>query len=137
MSKDPVCGLEVDETQAKAGGLTSDYQGKTYYFCRYDCNKQFDKDPERYVHPEAQAEPGVSKTQAAAKNATDPACGLEVAKEAAKQAGRTSEYQGKTYYFDTDGCKRRLDHDPQRYLAGNSGATPVEIRPVPAGAAGN
>jgi len=87
--------------------------------------------PVRYVHPEAQAEPGVSKTQAAAKNATDPACGLEVAKEAAKQAGRTSEYQGKMYYFDTDGCKQRFDHDPQRYLSGDSGATPVTLQPYP------
>ena len=129
--KDPVCGHEVNETQAKAAGLTSAYEGKTYYFCSYNCNKQFDQDPARSVHPEAQAEPGVSKTQAAAKNATDPACGLEVAKEAAKQAGRTSEYQGKTYYFDTDGCKQRFDHDPQRYLTGNLGATPVEIQPYP------
>ena len=122
-TKDPVCGHEVDETQAKAAGLTSDYEGKTYYFCSYNCNKQFDKDPARYVHQEAQAERGVSQTQAAAKNVKDPVCSLEVAKEAAKQAGRTSEYQGKIYYFDTDGCKQRFDKDPQHYLSGSSEAT--------------
>ena len=50
-TKDPVCGHEVDETQAKAAGLTSIYQGKTYYFCSYSCNKQFDKDPEQLPSP--------------------------------------------------------------------------------------
>ena len=130
-TQDPVCGHEVDETQAKAAGLTSDYEGKTYYFCSYNCNKQFDKDPGRYVHQEGQAERAASKTEAAAKNVKDPVCSLEVAKEAAKQAGRTSEYQGKMYYFDTDGCKQRFDQDPQRYLSGNSGATPVTIQPYP------
>jgi YHS domain-containing protein len=53
--------------------------------------------------------------------AQDPACGLPVAKEMALEAGRTSEYQGKAYYFDTDGCKRRFDQAPQRYLVSGSG----------------
>ncbi len=53
--------------------------------------------------------------------AKDPACGLTVVKETALRAGRTSEYQGKTYYFDTDGCKQRFDKDPQRYLTEGSG----------------
>lgn len=53
--------------------------------------------------------------------AQDRACGLTVAKEKAGQAGRTSEYLGKTYFFDTDGCKQRFDKDPQRYLIAGSG----------------
>ena len=128
-TSDLVCGQEVDETQARAAGLTSDYAGKTYYFCSYNCNKQFDKDPASYVGHEAQGES--AKPRAAAKNAQDPVCSLEVAKEAAKRAGRTSEYQGRVYYFDTDGCKQRFDRDPQRYLSGNSGSTPVTIQPYP------
>lgn len=44
--KDPVCGMEV--TAETAAG-TSDYQGKTYYFCSPGCKSSFDKDPERYV----------------------------------------------------------------------------------------
>jgi YHS domain-containing protein len=121
-AKDPVCGLEVDKDQAKASGLTSDYEGQTYYFCRYNCNKQFDKDPVRYLHQEAETESGVAK---------DPVCGLPVATGPAQQAGRSSEHQGKTYYFDTDGCKQRFDHNPQRYLSGSSGAPPVELQPYP------
>ena len=125
--KDPMCGHEVDETQAKAAGLTSDYEGKTYYFCSYNCNKQFDKDPERYLHPEA----GRSGSQApVAKGAKDPVCGLAVETGPAKQAGRTSEYQGTIYYFDTEGCKQRFDKDPQHYLSVSSEATSPRTYPL-------
>jgi RND family efflux transporter MFP subunit len=130
--KDPVCGHEVDETQAKAAGLTSDYEGKTYYFCSYNCNKQFDKDPASYLHQAAQGGSGGSQAPVVAKTASDPVCGLPVATGPAKQAGRTSEYQGKLYYFDTDGCKQRFDKDPQHYLSGSSGVTaPITYPQVP------
>ncbi len=121
--KDPVCGQEVDEAQAKAGGLTSTYHGKTYYFCRYDCNKRFDKNPERYIHPEAQTECGTHEDQKQVVSGTskDPVCGLEVDQVKAAAQNLTSEYQGKTYYFDQEGCKQRFDKDPQRYLSGNTG----------------
>ena len=48
MVKDPVCGMEIDPTEA-AG--TSEYQGQTYYFCSLDCKTQFDKNPQQYVGP--------------------------------------------------------------------------------------
>ena len=47
---DPVCGMEVDEKTAAA---TSEYQGKTYYFCAPGCKAAFDKDPEQYLKGEA------------------------------------------------------------------------------------
>jgi membrane fusion protein, copper/silver efflux system len=128
-TQDPVCGHAVDETQAKAAGLTSHYQGKTYYFCSYRCNKQFDQDPEGYLHPKAQGGSGGSMAPVAATKVKDPVCGLEVAKEEAERAGRTSEYQGKTYYFDTDGCKERFDRVPKYYLFGKTEAT--ESQPYP------
>ena len=126
---DPVCGHEVDETQAKAAGLTSIYKGKTYYFCSYRCNKQFDQDPEGYLHPEAQGGSGGSHAPVVAKTAQDPVCGLPVATGPAQQAGRTSEYQGKMYYFDTDGCKQRFDKDPQHYLSASSEDTSPRTYP--------
>jgi YHS domain-containing protein len=119
-TKDLVCGHEVDETQAQAAGLTSIYKGKTYYFCSYSCNKKFDKDPEHYLQLEAQGGSGGAQTPAVAKTAQDPVCSLPVATGAAKQAGRTSEYQGKLYYFDTAGCKQRFDQDPKHYLSGSA-----------------
>ncbi|MBN2206897.1 MAG: heavy metal translocating P-type ATPase [Candidatus Aminicenantes bacterium] len=50
MSRDPVCGMEVDETRA-AG--TSVYKGRTYYFCSLGCKAAFDKDPKKYRTPAA------------------------------------------------------------------------------------
>jgi YHS domain-containing protein len=44
--KDLVCGMEIDPETA-AG--TSEYEGKTYYFCSPGCKRSFDKDPEKYV----------------------------------------------------------------------------------------
>lgn len=46
MAIDPVCGMEVDEKTAAA---TSEYKGKTYYFCAPGCKTAFDKEPEKYV----------------------------------------------------------------------------------------
>ncbi|MGD0329330.1 MAG: YHS domain-containing protein [Nitrososphaeria archaeon] len=46
MSKDLVCGMEVDEKTSK---LKSKYKDKTYYFCSSACKLKFDKSPERYV----------------------------------------------------------------------------------------
>jgi Cu+-exporting ATPase len=37
--------MEVDERKAAA---TSEYKGKTYYFCTPGCKKAFDADPEKY-----------------------------------------------------------------------------------------
>jgi YHS domain-containing protein len=43
----------------------------------------------------------------------DPVCGMEVDP---KTAAGKSEYQGKTYYFCSPGCKRDFDKDPEKYL---------------------
>lgn len=44
--KDPVCGMKIDADSAVA---TSEYKGKTYYFCSADCKEEFDEDPDSYV----------------------------------------------------------------------------------------
>ncbi|HEX5441806.1 MAG TPA: YHS domain-containing protein [Ktedonobacterales bacterium] len=46
MATDPVCGMEVDPAAAAA---TSEYRGKTYYFCAVGCKKRFDNDPQSYI----------------------------------------------------------------------------------------
>ncbi len=46
MAIDPVCLMEVDEATAK---WTSEYQGKTYYFCAPGCKFLFGEDPEKYL----------------------------------------------------------------------------------------
>jgi len=46
---DVVCGMQVDEEQAEASGLTSEYGGQTYYFCSPGCKQTFDQNPEAYA----------------------------------------------------------------------------------------
>lgn len=46
MAIDPVCKMEVEESTAAA---TSEYRGKTYYFCAMGCKKAFDQNPEEYL----------------------------------------------------------------------------------------
>lgn len=46
MAKDPVCGMEVDETKAP---VTADYKGKAFYFCAPACKDKFVKTPEKYA----------------------------------------------------------------------------------------
>lgn len=48
MTKDPVCGMQVDESKAAA---TSNYKEQTYHFCSVSCKEQFEKDPMEFVKP--------------------------------------------------------------------------------------
>jgi YHS domain-containing protein len=48
MAKDPVCGMDVDESTAKH---TLEHQGQTYYFCAPGCKKAFEEDPDTYLDP--------------------------------------------------------------------------------------
>ena len=46
MSRDPACGMMVDEKKAK---FTSNRGGKTIYFCSAACKASFDKSPQKYA----------------------------------------------------------------------------------------
>jgi len=46
MSKDPVCGMQVNEPTAAA---KSEYKGKAFYFCSPSCKVMFDRNPEQYA----------------------------------------------------------------------------------------
>jgi YHS domain-containing protein len=46
MTRDPVCGMRVEEQEAEA---TSEYLGEEYYFCSEECKEEFDRDPARYA----------------------------------------------------------------------------------------
>jgi Cu+-exporting ATPase len=43
---DPVCGMKIKKKDAAA---TSQYQGKTIYFCNKMCKEEFDKEPEKFM----------------------------------------------------------------------------------------
>ena len=46
METDVVCGMQIEPAKAAA---TSDYNGKTYYFCTKGCQAKFEANPERYA----------------------------------------------------------------------------------------
>ena len=46
MTKDPVCGMEIDDTTASR---TSTYEDHTYYFCSDACKSRFDKEPDKHA----------------------------------------------------------------------------------------
>ncbi len=133
----PVCGQAVDHTQAQARGWVSEHQGRTYYFCRYPCNREFDRHPERYVQ---RGDPGRVPAAASAKEGPlivrDPVCGLEVNPEEARARWLKRTYRGQEYHFCRDWCARRFDEAPERYApAPGPPATPAPEPPGPVPAA--
>ena len=45
--------------------------------------------------------------------AKDPVCGMKISK---KTAAATSDYTDKTFYFCAQGCKKKFDEDPLKYV---------------------
>jgi len=50
MAIDPVCGMEGDPTQSVA---TTEFQGKTYYFCCSTCKEEIDRNLQVYAQQQA------------------------------------------------------------------------------------
>lgn len=48
MTKDPACGMEIDEKQATT---RTEFRGKTYFFCSVKCKIEFISNPDRYAEP--------------------------------------------------------------------------------------
>ena len=45
LAKDPVCGMDVNTEK----GLTTEYEGKSYYFCSPHCQAAFEKEAQKYA----------------------------------------------------------------------------------------
>jgi YHS domain-containing protein len=50
MTKDPVCGMNVDENNSQ---YRSEHKGKQYNFCSEQCKTKFDQHPEQYARSAA------------------------------------------------------------------------------------
>jgi Cu+-exporting ATPase len=46
MTTDPVCGMTLEESAAKA---STDYEGRSYYFCSDACREEFEAHPDQYA----------------------------------------------------------------------------------------
>lgn len=53
------------------------------------------------------------KRQDSERNFKDPVCGMEVSRLTAIDE---MEYQGKTYYFSSGGCRESFEAAPEKYL---------------------
>jgi Cu+-exporting ATPase len=100
---DPICKMDVDMSAAL---YSSNYGGKTYYFCAKYCKDTFDADPETYKDADQVEEEVTSGL------AIDPICKMDVDKTT---ANLVSEYQGKKYYFCAQYCKDTFEADPEEY----------------------
>jgi YHS domain-containing protein len=57
VSRDPVCGMNIDEDIARAKGNFWEYRGKMYFFCEAGDREAFRKDPERFL--KSDQKPGI------------------------------------------------------------------------------
>ena len=47
--QDPVCGMWIEPKDAAAEII---YNGKIFYFCAPGCKREFENEPEKYLHDE-------------------------------------------------------------------------------------
>ena len=123
---DPVCRMQVDPTKA----VSSEFAGRTFYFCCGGCKRAFDADPAKYagdgmahgdaVIPGRRSPVGAKhgEESPATSNAIDPVCGMTV--DPAKTPWH-SDHGGQTFHFCNPGCKAKFDADPERYLEKTAG----------------
>jgi membrane fusion protein, copper/silver efflux system len=62
---DPVCGMEVEEKEAREAGLWSRQGSHDYYFCAEGCKRKFEKEPAQFLKPRATAPLAPSPSSAA------------------------------------------------------------------------
>jgi len=104
---DPVCKMTVEERNAAASSL---YKGTTYHFCSKACKKDFDENPESFIHPPADKS-SPAKVKVTSEMAKDPICGMVVPKDRSIKR----ESGGRVYYFCSDNCVKTFE-DPEAEL---------------------
>ncbi len=96
---DPVCGMDVKLAEA----LSLEYEGNIYYFCSENCKAHFQSNAEFFS-----ARVWTYKETVA----VDLVCSMGLEKAQAV----SYKYQGKTYYFCCDECKRKFKKNPDKFL---------------------
>jgi YHS domain-containing protein len=128
---DPVCGMTVNKDIAKTKGLTTDYMGTTYYFCRTEDRDAFVKNPAQFVKAQENSSSGgqsstepspapaastESQKAASQQTFTCPVCGMTVEASVAKSSNLVASYMGKDYYFCSASDKEKFEKDPGKYV---------------------
>ena len=123
-SLDPICGMEVEESKARADGLVSEHGGKTWFFCTETCKRAFDRDPKAAsARAQGVTEPMMEEIHAAlapskkAFHMQDPVCGMDVDPDEAERIGLVSTFKGGRFSFCSPACKQIFDRDPSAALS--------------------
>ena len=120
-AKCPVMGGNIDKK------LYVEYKGKRIYFCCPGCDKEFLKDPDKYMKtmegegiklenaPTAATPPAEAKPQTMC-----PVMNMPIDKKF------YADYNGKRIYFCHDGCVAEFKKNPEKYMTvlQNWGVTP-------------
>lgn len=118
--KDPVCGMEVYPGKAKKEERTSVFEDRTYYFCSGGCKNRFDKEQSHRVeNPDRESPPvipEVNEKHVMNGHLKDPVCGMLILEKDAIVNGLKSEYEGSTYYFCSEQCKKQFDGATEHYV---------------------
>ena len=101
ITRDPVCGMEVDPT---ASGPRSTHGGHDYHFCSEHCHETFAAAPEEYLTSE------------------DPVCGMNVDRASAKYVAK---HAGTRIYFCSARCHEKFEADPEAYADGRPAPEPM------------
>ncbi|MEQ8322060.1 MAG: heavy metal translocating P-type ATPase [Rhodospirillales bacterium] len=104
LTRDPVCGMEIDVTADKP---STEYHDHQFYFCSKGCKSKFLASPSNYL------------------TATDPVCGMTVDRGTAKHVHQHDDEQ---HYFCSTKCETKFKDNPENYL----GDRP-EPEPMPEG----
>lgn len=101
ITRDPVCGMEVDPA---ASELRSTHSGHDYHFCSAHCHETFAAAPEEYLTSE------------------DPVCGMKVDRASAKYL---TKHAGMRVYFCSSRCQEKFEADPDAYADGRPAPEPM------------
>ncbi len=93
VTRDPVCGMDVDPTQGKP---TLDHNGRSFHFCAERCRERFLDDPRAFIQ------------------ATDPVCGMNVERA---DTPFMAKDRGERFFFCSDVCQEKFERAPDDYLA--------------------
>ncbi len=107
MRTDPVCGMNVEENEARS----MEINGQRWHFCSEQCRERFAREPHRYV--------GLPDR--------DPVCGMRVAEDAPHQ--RT--FRGAVFRFCSEHCLARFNDNPNEWLPEDAAIDPVCGMKVP------
>jgi Cu+-exporting ATPase len=124
---DPVCGMTVNPETAVG---SSEYHGKTYYFCSQSCLRKFQADPDAFLnkavggseiqmphasrHQVSKSEDSIpTQVQKETAKLIDPVCGMTVTQDTA--AGK-KEYKGEIYYFCSQNCLNKFSANPDAFV---------------------